>query len=543
LIYWLIVLAFKTPYFQRQGGYEQHYTDVFGGRYTHKTLALAISLLFVCHPVQTEAVTYIVQRLASLATLFYLLAIVMYIKSRLASSYSGKAIGITAALLSTILAMKTKEISFTLPVVITLFEFMFFTGGFRQRCLYVTPFLLTMSIIPMTLIGNGGSMAQLHDLDRSIEIASSEDISRWDYLFTQFRVIVTYMRLLVLPLNQNLDYDYPIYRAFFTPAVLISLALIISIVGIAFYLYRLSLYSLSGKTDPATGESEHISRPYLRLTSFGILWFFVTLSVESSVIPIADVIFEHRLYLPSVGAFIAITTGTVVVLAKGAKTISQRKAAVKRFILPLSLLILTILSIATYARNIVWQDEVRLWSDVVKKSPNKARPNLHLADEYVKLGYINDAIRQYQTAISLKPDYADAHMSLSRVYASSGRYDDAVREAQVGMKCYKDAYRPDQVQVSFEDYFANAHFSLGNAFVSWGRMEAALKEYLTAIELKPDYAEAYVSAGNVYTTQGHYDEAIKEYQTALEIRPGFPDAQQNLSFVQQKKLRREDFAN
>lgn len=523
LIYWLIVLIFKTPCFSKQNGSRQCHANVPEGRYTSKTLAMVIALLFVCHPVQTQAVTYTIQRFASLATLFYLFSVVMYIQSRLLVSYSWKTICITTAILSAILAMKTKELSFTLPVVITLVEVMFFTGKFKQRCLYIIPFLLTMPIIPLTLIGSNTTLSELHDINRPFEIASMPDISRWDYLFTQFRVIVTYMRLLILPINQNLDYDYPIYRSLFIPGVLISLAFLISILGVAIFLYNLS------------GGPGHNSRPCLRLIAFGIFWFFVTISVESSIIPIADVIFEHRLYLPSVGAIIAIVTATTLGMSK----VVIRKPSVRKFILPLVLLILTVLSIATYNRNSIWQDKVRLWSDIVKKSPAKPRPNLQLAELYTDMGYINDAMKQYQKAISLKPDSGDAHMSISRLYAYLGHYDEAISETQAGTKYYKDAYRsyykPGETSIAFEDYFATVHFALGNTFAGWGRMEAALDEFLAAISLKPDYAQAYVSAGNVYATWGQYDEAIKKYQTALEIRPDFTDAQQNLHFVLRKK--------
>ncbi|MBF0316597.1 MAG: tetratricopeptide repeat protein [Nitrospirae bacterium] len=520
LLYLFVVLIFKTPFFAK---YDFMHSNVLGIANAPRLQALAVALLFVCHPVQTQAVTYIVQRFASLATFFYLAAIVMYIKSRLVKSYAAKISIFAIALSMAILAMKTKEISFTLPVVITVFEFMFLDGSSKQRTIYLIPLLLTMSIIPIALIGENNSLMQLRDIDKAISIASSQDISRWDYLFTQFRVIVTYTRLLILPVNQNIDYDYPIYRSFFDPSVLLSFVFISSIIAGALLLYRLSK------------KSENHYNPYLRLISFAVLWFFVTLSVESSVVPIADVIFEHRLYLPSVGAFIAMITTTTLVL----NSVTIRRPELKKFILPLALLTLTVLTIATYSRNSVWQNNFTLWSDAARKSPSKPRPNLQLAELYTDMGYIDDAIRQYHKTISLKPDYADAYMSISRLYAYLGRYEEAVSQARLGINYYKDTYRRyykiGEASISFEDYFAIIHFSLGNTFVGWGRMDAALNEYLTAIELKPDYAQAYVSAGNVYATKGNYDEAVKKYQTALEIRPGFTDALQNLSFVKQKQ--------
>ena len=135
-------------------------------------------------------------------------------------------------------------------------------------------------------------------------MAGSADVSRWDYLNTQFRVIVTYIRLLFFPVNQNLDYDYPIYRTFFTPPVFLSFLFLLGIFCWGIYLlYR------SYKSDQA-------NRFWYRLIAFGIFWFFVTLSVESSIIPIQDVIYEHRLYLPSVGFFMAIMSGIVFIYVR-----------------------------------------------------------------------------------------------------------------------------------------------------------------------------------------------------------------------------------
>ncbi|KJU81273.1 conserved hypothetical protein, membrane [Candidatus Magnetobacterium bavaricum] len=523
LLYCFIVLIFRTPLFAQhhKSLHTQDHTPLLDSTDTQRSLPLAAALLFVAHPVQTQAVTYIVQRFASLATLFYLCAIVMYIKSRLATSFIQKLSTFAFAVIMAVLAMKTKQISFTLPVVIAMFEIMFLSASPKQRAIYLIPLLLTMSIIPMALIGENNSLMQIRDVDKAMAIASSHDISRGQYLITQFRVIVTYMRLLILPVNQNLDYDYHVYKTLFEPEVMISLAFISSVISVAILLYRLSK------------NPQHQYGPYLRLLSFGILWFFITLSVESSIIPIADVIFEHRLYLPSVGALIAMVTAATLAV----NALTTRMPTVKKLILPLFLLILTILAIATYARNIVWQDKATLWADMAKKSPAKARPHLGLANLYTELGYISDAINQYHIVIRLKPDYADAYIGLSRAYAYLGRYDEAVSQAQIGMKLYKASYRVGDIPISYHEYFATTHFSLGNTFAGWGRMDAALNEYLTAIELKPNYAQAYVSAGNVYATKGRYDEAVKNYQTALEIIPGFPDALQNLYFVQQKQGR------
>jgi len=291
LVYFLVLLSFKTPYLK--GSKISHYAA---------SLSLASGLLFVAHPIQTQAVTYIVQRFTSLATLFYLLSLVLFIKARLynleekrfyAPSHLACYCG---SLLAAFLAMKTKEITITLPAIILLYEFCFFSTSLREltkKLPYLTPLLLTFFIIPLSRYGvglfgiSGGTFIGIAEVGDVIGSATQETvaISRTDYLFTQFNVIVTYIRLLFFPVNQNLDYDYPISHTLFEFSTLFSLLFLISIVIFGVWMFKKS-----------------------RLLSFGIFWFFITLSVESSIIPIRDVIFEHRVYLPSVGFVIFLTT-------------------------------------------------------------------------------------------------------------------------------------------------------------------------------------------------------------------------------------------
>ncbi|MBI4710307.1 MAG: hypothetical protein HY759_04300, partial [Nitrospirae bacterium] len=285
LVYRLVLLTFKTPFLRKDSGRgvkgqrdkvaeEQDSLSTVNGQQSTNLIALFSSLLFISHPVQTQAVTYIVQRFTSLATMFYLLSLVLFVKWRLkaeqqsnstAEQQVNKTIlaqlrGRTSApllycagLLSAVLAMKTKEIAFTLPIIIVLYEFFFFSksqnsepsgsmqnppippltkggkGGFLRitrhvsRFLYLLPFFLTLIIIPLNFIGYDWEIYKpVPDAEeklRQLQLKDLAALSKYEYLQTQFRVIVTYIRLLFLPVNQNLDYDYPIYNSFLNPNV------------------------------------------------------------------------------------------------------------------------------------------------------------------------------------------------------------------------------------------------------------------------------------------------------------------------------------
>ncbi|HXX58309.1 MAG TPA: tetratricopeptide repeat protein, partial [Thermodesulfovibrionales bacterium] len=385
LLYFFVLLTFRTTSMEQLEGSPSPAPSL---------IALFSALFFVSHPLQTQAVTYIIQRFASLATFFYLLSIVMYIKGRLAMEtqdgtegrlFSGSCLlSYLIAIISAVCAMKTKEIAFTLPLVIVLYELIFFRSLVKKTVLFLLPVLMTLIIIPISVLHSDRPLGEiLSDVSEMTKVQTQ--MSRWEYLVTEMRVIVTYIRLIFLPIGQNLDYDYPVYHSLFTPSVFLSFLFLLAILGLGVYLL------LRGMKNNSPSLATHH-----RLMGFGILWFFITLSVESSIIPIADVIFEHRLYLPLVGVFTGMTTGLLI----AAKRLKIETAVILLFVL------LTLLfSGLTYARNNQWRDEISLWQDIVEKSPHKARPYNGLGAAYASSGQLDKAIAEYQTALRLKPDF------------------------------------------------------------------------------------------------------------------------------------------
>jgi tetratricopeptide (TPR) repeat protein len=485
-----------------------------------------------------------VQRFTSLATLFYLLSFVMYIKARgLDSSKKAGYLFYAMSIISAVLAMRTKEIAFTLPVMIILYEWMFFKGDVRRRLLYIFPFLLTLPIIPLTLMGLKDTPAGFGGIDEITRITGI-GLLRWDYLNTQFRVIVTYIRLLFFPVNQNLDYDYPLYRSFFNPEVLLSFLFLLAFFGMGIYLLYKSYRAEQGK------------RFWLRLVSLGILWFFVTLSVESSIIPISDLIFEHRLYLPSVGFFMALLSGIILIKENWA----SRVRIVEKALIPVMISVVIGLSVAAYARNMVWQDEGTLWADVIKKSPNKARSHYNLGLFYQDQGRLDDAINAYETAIKLKPDDAKAFYNLAICYEKQGRLDDAIKANQTAINLkpddakahynmgvyyqkmgrFDDAITAYKTVVAFIPDYADAHYNLGMCYQSLERFVEAIQAYQTVKKLNPGDAEIYNNLGALYRKQGRFDDAIKAYQTAIKLKPDYAEGHYNQGLFYHKQGRLDD---
>lgn len=489
LVYALVLLSFRTPHLR-----ESRLAQRSG------LTALLASLLFVTHPVQTMAVTFVVQRLTSLTTLFYLLAMVLYVSARLkAENESGKAGGwkipallIGGSVVSAILAMKTKEISFTLPLAVALYELFFFYGEWKRRFLYLVPLLLTLPIVPLSILGSPDAMVA--------QVRVQTEMSRLDYLFTEFRVIVTYLRLLVFPVNQNLDYDYPLYTSFFAPPVLLSFLLLASFFALAMYLYF--------RTRPVSPDSQRSfpppAEPALRLISFGILWFFLALSVESSLIPIVDVIFEYRLYLPSVGAIIAAVTAFALLLDR------VRNQNLVNALMVGAVAVVLIFGIATWKRNIVWQSQLNMWRDVAAKSPNKARPQVNLGAALGEQGRMAEAVAALSTAVRLEPDNPDPYVNLGAALASLGRLDEAISALSRA--------------VALEPANADAGNNLGLALILAGRQEEAIPVLVEAVRLDPDFERAWYNLGHGYLLAGRNNEAIAALKRALEIYPDYGNA-------------------
>ena len=529
LVYGLVLLSFQTSLLRRSGAKDRA-----------PLIALFSALLFASHPVQTQAVTYIVQRLTSLATLFYLLAMLLYVKWRLSGQQPeegrrepgpgpGRAVvdrkpvmWYAGSIVSAMLAMKTKEIAFTLPLAVTLYELLFFSGPVRKRLLLLTPLLLTLLIIPICHLASEGSIEGVQDIARSV--SGRGEVSRGDYLLTQFRVIVTYLRLLILPINQNLDYDYPVYHTFFTPPVYLSFLLLCALFGTGIYLARRS----------------RSSDPVLRLAAFGIFWFFLTLSVESSIVPLT-LIFEHRVYLPSVGLFVAATALVFTMPTRFAGRISV-----------LFSLIVLVLSVAGYSRNQVWRDPLVFWGDVVRKSPGKARTHKGLAETYVALGRQEEARKEYETALRLDPVSEDNLTNLMLINVQAGRFDEVFRLFEQNLREGRDnakarnyvsiayfrtgriaeAERQLRISIRMDPTYEDALFNLGGrVLMEQGRYDEAERELRAVLRISQEHDQAHNSLGIIYASRGQYREAEKEFRTSSELNPESIEARNNLAGI------------
>ena len=478
LVWWLVMLTMTTPVMKTQP-ISRH----------KEAMALFTALLFVSHPLATQSVTYIVQRLSSLAALFYLLSLALYVKGGLWKGNGNRQVFFyyAGSILCAVLGMLTKEIVFTLPFVLVLYEFSFMktdTWKFdlKDRGIQVTVIILMLFV---ALFFHNFSFGIFNPIPPLLNQGYDYPITAWQYLLTQFGVILTYIRLFVLPVDQNLDYDYPISHSLFEIHTIIGLLSLAVIFAIGIFLFR-----------------------RYRIISFGIFWFFLTLSVESSVIPISqNVIFEHRTYLPSFG-FVLVLAGAVFYF------LWERYVRVAMGILVLVILTNTVL---TFERNKVWKSEYSLWADGIMKSPNKPRPLNGYGKVLADTGNASGALKYYNKAIEMNPRFYAAYYNRGNAKINLDDYKGAVADYEEALRIKPDL--PD------------GHYNLGNALAHQGKMVEAVTHLKEAVRLKPRSAEYHNNLGYVLALQGKEDEAINHFREAIRLKPDLADAHNNLGNV------------
>jgi tetratricopeptide (TPR) repeat protein len=490
------------------------------GEENTRAVAVLSSFLFAAHPAQTEAVTNIVNRSMLFATAFCFLGIIVFFKA--VNSEKRKGLYTAALFVVSVLGMASRENFATFPVLLIIFD-MLFVSRFRLREAAGHYKLHIAASLPL---GYLVFLALNNTYDTVTPTLAG--LTPYHYALTQLNVHWTYLRLMILPVNQTLDYAYPPAKALLELPVLLSSMGYIGLWAMGIVLAR--------------------KRP---VAAFGILWFLILLmpisfGVAFLNLKLDDVIFEHRLYLPGAGIIVALSCGAVMFYG--------RYARAWKAVLSISVAVILTFSVATYTRNKVWQSEIGLWKDVIEKAPNKVRGYNNLGFAHEQRGRPDRAIEYYQRALgpemSTAPPFylARVHFNLAHAYELTGQLEKEMEHTTIGIMLNRPTENPysstgddylrkgalDEaikyyiMAVESDPYFAPAHYGLGNAYRAKGLAEKAADEYAQAIKLNPDYAEAHINLGIIYKASGQLDKAIEHYSRAIRIRPDSPDAHYNI---------------
>jgi tetratricopeptide (TPR) repeat protein len=508
-------------------------------------------LLFLIHPMSTQAVSYITQRFTSLCTFFYLLSTVCYLYGRARFEKRLYLKGVLLHLLafiSALFAMKTKEIAFTMPFMLCFFEFILFSRSrfAKKRFLFLIPFLATLLIIPLSLYGPelgltnyGDGVAEATRRDKIFDLTKR---SPYEYCLTQFRVIVVYLRLLLIPVGQRVVYDLKASTSFMEPAVIGSFLLLISIVAYGIYSW------ITAKREDEEGALDK------RIIAIGVLWFFVTISIESSFIAIKDLIFEHRAYLPSIGFYMVM----VIVVGRISSNIVNRwgKSLIPYY---LFFIVTITLAILTFQRNKIWFDEMLFWEQAVKDAPTKPIVYHNRAFAHVNRRELGPAIRDFNKTMTffsghvtnnLQWDEGDlSPYNMSKAYTNRGNVYTAIGDEPRALEDYKKAkevlFNAAAVTGANDrrkGYGTPQHLEslaiFADSYAKRGFFAEAAAKYGEILSFEPDNLSALVNRGNMLARTGNYKAAILDYNLAILLQPDYALAYYNraISFVGVKKI-------
>ncbi|MGK0298459.1 MAG: tetratricopeptide (TPR) repeat protein [Gammaproteobacteria bacterium] len=445
-------------------------------------MSLFAAAIFVSHPVQIQSVTYIVQRMNSLATMFYLTSLMFYLKGRISTQVIKRCLLYAICLASFALALACKEISATLPAAILLLEWFLFQDAqvtnFKKNTVLIAIMVTVIGIASIYFLGGD-------PVERILSDYRIRNFTIGERLLTEGRVIIFYISLLFLPFPSrlNLLHNFEISHSLLMP---------ISTIFAILFLVLIVIYSIT------------IARRH-RLLLFCTLWFFLHLLIESSFIGL-EIIFEHRLYLPMVGFSLAISYFLFYIF--------KTQFEFRNFVI---IVLITLLSVGTYQRNLIWADSNKLWSDVIEKNSDSYRGYYSLANDYLEKGLLNEAITHYQKAIEIKPNYAKAYNNLGIALKTHGNLGSAVQQYSLA--------------IFFNPEDSKTYYNIAIALDELGDVQRAVTEYKNAISKNPEYTQAYYNLGNVYDRLGNKSEAKFHFQEAIRLLPTHTLANNNLGII------------
>ena len=500
--------------------------------------ALAASLLWALHPLQTESVTYIVQRAESLMGLFYLLTLYCFVRYADFTSSGGSSSGSLQgfrgvearrrrvagverdlrqrnaqsvplrkhsirwdwlSVIFCLLGMATKEVMVTAPVVVLLYDRTFIGGSFRAAWTRPRAYYLaltgTWAVLAVLLVlgaGRGGA-------------GGFAGVPWWDYGLTQFRAVAHYLRLSVWP--RPLVFDYGAMLEAHPAAVLPQAVLVVALAAGSVVLC-------------------------VRGQAIGFLgaWFFVILLPSSSIVPVpTETIAEHRMYLSLAAVVVAVVAGAGWVLDR-----LRLRAGGGLLGGAILLAAAAALGVGTARRNADYRSGRALWSDTVNHWPVNARAHSNLGMELVQDGDLAGAEAQFRLALALEPRLATAGNNLGQllpsVYFNRGMQLHREGQLEAAAAEYREALRlnPNEGEV---------WYNLGNNLVQRGQTLEAASAYANAVRLRPDFADAHVNYGSVLMQLNRTAEAIREFREALRIQPGATDVRQVLQRLEAQQVR------
>lgn len=472
LLFFVLAKSFRRFGFNARG---------WGNSRIHSVSFFA-AVLFLCHPIQTESVVYIMSRSEVMASTFYLVGFLMFqqLLERPSTSLLQYGFYFLVILLIALLGFSVKQIVATLPATMTFYYFC--------SCPNHSPAWQFLKKWKWPVLGVvfavGGLLFYKLFTDETFLVGPSRTdqmVGRAKYMLSQPGVIIFYyLKKLLFPINLNVDPDIDVVISLLSANFLIPvLCIVIMLVG-AFRIFN------------------------SRFIFFFLCWFFIILSPSSSIVTLHDLAAEHRIYLASAGIFILLAYGTSEVIREWGR--AQPLQTVLIFCL-----LVGILGLLTMNRNTVWQSELSLWQDTYHKSPHKLRPLINLARAHSLQGDTEEAMKYYQEAVIKGPWVFASNYNLADIYLAKGLISDAIRHF----------LQASRLEPETPETFAR----LGEIYLSQKKFKLADSYLKRAVELDPRFATGFKNLGVLnYYHLNNPKQALVYFSRSLTLDPNQPGA-------------------
>ncbi|NLX99075.1 MAG: tetratricopeptide repeat protein [Rhodopirellula sp.] len=451
---------------------------VFEEKFTNSAdgFAFAVALLWMVHPLQTQAVTYTIQRCESMMGMFYLLCLYCVLRgSQSARAWPWYVGGMAAAWLG----MGCKEVMVTAPLVILLYDRIFLSPNWNAVVRRRWPFYLGLAPAAAWLLFSAASeTAPTAGFD-------CKTVSTWEYLRTQPGVILHYLRLAAFPDRLCLDYRWPVaetWQEILPPTA--AIAALVAATGLALR-YR-----------PAAG--------------FLGAAFFLILAPTSSIMPIADLAVEHRMYLP----LAALTVLGVLAVRIGVAQIARRRSR-RGFLVLTLVLVAAMFMVRTATRNALYRSPIAVWANAISVAPQNARAHWSYGAYLAKAGHVDEAIRCYRKTIQLSPDHVDARLDLATALARRGDVDEAIEHFRTALE--------------FNDKIAAAHYNLAVLLERKRDWQNSLAHARRAAAQKPNEPRYHYMLAVALDHCGEHQESAICYKKTLRLDPSNEKARRALA--------------
>jgi len=492
-----------------------------------EVIAFGAALVWVVHPLTTEAVTYIVQRCESMASLGYLVALYGVLRSSLAGGRARYGWGAVAAF-GFFFGLGSKQIAITAPLTAVLFDRAFLSTSW-QDVLRRRGWVYALMIAPLPVyFVHFVIPSMVNDAVNASAGFKMQQLTWWEYLRTQPEVILYYLRLAALPNRLCFDYGWPVAD---------------------------NLWRIAGSTLALSAIFAAVVYAWTRTPGLGFLGtaFFLILAPTSSILPIKDLAVEHRMYLPLTCLTVFAALGVFYGLCR---LLARRGAPAQRVALlyAAGMVVLALpLAVATSQRNLVYADQVTFWEDAAAKAPHNWRTHSNLSAYYLRVDEPKLALQSAQRAKQIAgPDNWKVDHSIGLALLRLGRYEEsrqylvkslanlpnAEKEAaklfgdyalvlkkeerpQEAIECYRIALELDPTN-------PHARSDLASLQLSQGQTDEAIAQLQRTIRQDPDHAQGHINLGLALATQGKHALAEKSFRRVLEINAESFEAHYNL---------------